>query len=241
MKPIIVVLLATLITTLSTKVFSQDKPRNRFGVGISLDPTRVGQDYIINTAYPRDAFFLTNQSPVLFYLPMQIFERLRIEPAFGLFSANYDRVSSYSTANFSQQFTNSFEVSAVEVGLRALYVSPFSSSFNLYFGPKLGFIFLTLTTSESQIYSTPSRNFTSTYKMKETDFTTGAVFGGEYFPISEFSVGGECGFIYISFGNPTLTSSDVPPPQPPIQTSSYERKQHLWRTEALFFVRWYFL
>lgn len=237
MKSIIVVLLTILMITLSTKVFSQEEPRNRIGVGISLDPARIGQqDYFINTEYPNQGLLLINQSPIVFYLPIQIFERLRVEPTFGLFSSNKERATVYN----SWSYVASYEVSSVEIGLRALYISPFSSSFTLYCGSRLSFIFLSSTFFDSYVYSDPTNNRAYRAEVNETDVTVGGIFGAEFFPVLEFSVGGECGLAYTSFSSPKVSSSSTPPPSPN-DTPTLERKQHSWRTDALFFVRWYFL
>ena len=74
---------------------------------------------------------------------------------------------------------------------------------------------------------------------KETDVHLGASFGGEYFPFTQFSVGGELQLNYTSYGNPDITQTSSQ--QPPATSTTSERKQHLWNTDALFFVRWYFV
>lgn len=69
----------------------------------------------------------------------------------------------------------------------------------------------------------------------------GIVFGAEYFPISHYSAGGEVSLNYTTFGNPTITNTTSPPQTPPAYTNSNDVAQYSFNTEALFFMRWYFL
>jgi hypothetical protein len=63
------------------------------------------------------------------------------------------------------------------------------------------------------------------------------IFGAEYFPLAELSIGGEVDLNYVSFGNPDISQS---PPQPGTQPTT-TRTQTLVSTGALLFIRWYFL
>lgn len=241
MKPIIVVLLTILMITLSTKALSQEETRNTLGVGISLDPARIGQaTYLTNTEFRIESSTLINASPVVLYLSFNTSEAFRIEPSFGLFSTNLKQTKIYPLPGNTSVNETSSEISLVSFGLRGFFLSDLSDYVTLYFGPWLGLSFLSSTLYETWVYSYPSSNSTSKGEVTETDVTAGLVFGAEYFPVSTFSVGGECAFNYTSFGNPTVSYSRTPPFQPGY-TSSSERKQHSWRTDALFFVRWYFL
>jgi hypothetical protein len=71
----------------------------------------------------------------------------------------------------------------------------------------------------------------------ETDFMISGIFGAEYFPLREFSIGGEIDFNYVSFGNPDYTQT---PPPTGMQTTTTSTRS-LVSTGALLFIRWYFL
>jgi hypothetical protein len=63
------------------------------------------------------------------------------------------------------------------------------------------------------------------------------IFGAEYIPLREISIGGEIDFNYVSFGNPDI--SRTPPPTGTQSTTTLTRS--LVSTGALLFIRWYFL
>ena len=160
---------------------------------------------------------------------------------FGLSSYSTETSTSSSTPGYIPS-TISNDGSGVFVGLGAYYLVPFNNSLIMYVGPKFGLSFLS-SSSEQPYYGGPypSTNTRDLLKTKETDFIVGAGFGAEYFPFAQFSVGGEFQFNYTSFGNPDRTRTITPPPSPPPTSTTSERKQHLWNTDALFFVRWYFV
>ena len=160
----------------------------------------------------------------VFYFHINLSERFRLEPSFGLYTINNDNTTT-STVPGSTRTTNSSSASTITIGLRGVYLSSLSKSFDLYFGPSLDFSFVSSSNGYSQEYtnsngvSTTGINNTD---MTETDITMGLVFGAEYFPISHFSVGGEVSFNYTTFGNPTITNTISPPQTPSPYTSSTE-------------------
>jgi hypothetical protein len=110
----------------------------------------------------------------------------------------------------------------LRLGVGLFAVRPVDSSFNSYFGPRVGI----LSTS-----STSSSTGSSESKTTETDFFVGFCLGGEYLLSPHFSMGGEAQLNYISFGNPDRTSGSA---------TSSTRSQSLFTNNAVMFFRWYF-
>lgn len=210
------------------------------GLGISFDPARIGQ---ANYLYFSDATLqivpLTNLSPIMLYIPITIKNSFRLEPSFGLFSSSTNNTTSSTSPNTGYPQMSSTDLSVTTVGIRATYISSLTNSLSLYTGPRLDISFVS-STSE---YSNFSANMKQGYKTNsiETDVTIGAITGAEYFPTPQFSIGGEVSLNYVTFGNPDIINEQVPPPPPPEATYTTERKKHALRTDALFFLRWYFI
>lgn len=212
--------------------------KNRLGVGISLDPARIGTvNYYVYDQYYR---MITNISPITFYLPINVTEKFRVEPSFGLYTINFESTTTSNDPNYSSS-AGSNDISTITAGLRGLYISSLSNSFGLYFGPKLELNFLSSTQTDSYTTANPKSTVINKTETTETDITLGLIFGAEYFPISHFSIGGEGSFNYTSFGNPEITNTIIPPPTNPSPLVFTEKKQHSFHTDVLFFVRWYFL
>ncbi|MBI5471024.1 MAG: outer membrane beta-barrel protein [Ignavibacteriae bacterium] len=240
MKRMTAVLFAVLTIACALESFGQDQ--NRLGFGISLNPSRIQQvAYDYYYYYGGGMYVESNipvQTPISFYVPIHVNERFRLEPAFGFSSSGNETVTS-STNPTSRPVTGIRNYSSVFVGLSGYYVIPHSPSFDVYIGPRLGVSFLSTEYENSDFYGgTNPVKFRS--ETKETDFVIGAACGAEFFPVSQLSVGGEFQFNYTSFGNPDMTQTYTPP-QTSIYTTKYERKRHLWSTDVLFFLRWYFL
>lgn len=240
-----VILIAFLGITLSTPLLAQEEVQRRLGLGISIDPARLGQSYYYFFSAQAGVFLLqgnNNVPPVVFYLPIRITNRFRCEPSFGFYSTGTSTTTT-ATGGGSGQYpeTNSYDLSFVTIGVRGAYSSSLSDDLALYFGPRLDFSFVSSTFEYSYTSNYPVPNTRQSFKStsKETNITVGLVFGAEYFPVSQFSVGGEVGLNYTSFGDPEL-KTDYSPPQPP-PTYTTRREQHATRTDALFLVRWYFL
>lgn len=231
------IFVALLVVMLSPALFSQEEMNNRIGAGISIDPARLGQaNYFFYSPEGFQEVFLINNSPIAFYLPIHTSPKFRIEPSFAFYSLSVEHAPTYTSYSVT---SDSKDISAISAGLRAVYVARLSNALNSYFGPRLEVTFLSSTFEDFYIINNSPR-VTRISETKETDVTVGLVFGAEYFPISQFSVGGEFSFNYISFGNPDLTRTTTPPQPSPMATPG-ERKQHSFRTDVLFFVRWYFL
>lgn len=243
MRHISVVLLVSLNISTSPPLLAQDDGQRLLGLGISIDPTRIGQaNYLFYSQDGLQAIPLTNASPIMFYVPINVADRIRLEPSFGFYSTSSSRTTSSTQQGSGYPRTTSDGISVTTIGVRGTYVSLLSKPLALYVGPRLDLSFLSATYEYSYMSGFPIANTKRGYKTttKETDITVGAVVGAEYFPISQFSVGGELSVNYLSFGNPEINNEQFPPPSPPLPTETTERKQHTFRTDALFFLRWYF-
>ena len=244
MKQISVILFVVFTLAFTTKIFSQSEKENKLGIGISLDPTRIGHVsyYLYNNQLGYSSTTSANASPIIFYIPINMTKHFRLEPSFGLFTTNYSNTTTptYPGA-YTTTTTNSGSI--VTIGLRAVYLSSISNSFGLYLGPRIDFNFVSSSNGNPQIVGISNSTIVVTYisDMTETDINVGGVFGAEYFPISHLSLGGEVSFNYTKFGNPSLTNSTSPPQPPQVYTTSTEITQYSFHTDALFFMRWYFL
>lgn len=245
MKKLSVIIFVLFAFVFSFNLFAQSKMGNRLGIGISIDPARIGhvtyysflQETLVSVTVP-------NQSPILFYLPINVIDEIRIEPLFGLNSTGNGSTSitTDTMGTNSSSFAYSSDGTAVTIGVSGFYrISP-SNDFGLYFGPRISYTFLSLVSIEK--YGTNyGGNYSSTIyntEMTETDFTVGLAFGVEYFPISQISFGGEASYNYKSFGNPDIKKTTTPP-QPSNSVTTTKLTRHSTRTDGIFFVRWYFL
>ena len=244
MKRIIVLFFVLFTLIFSTKLFSQSDKGNLLGVGISLDPARIGHAsyYFYNAQFSYSSVTITNSSPIMFYIPINMTKIFRLEPSFGILTSNYSNTltPTYPGA-YTTTTTNSGSI--VTVGLRAVYLYSLSSSFGLYFGPRIDLNLVSTSNGNPQIVGVSNSTIVVTYytDMTETDIIFGGVFGAEYFPISHLSLGGEVSFNYTKFGNPDITNSSTPPQPQPVYSNSNEITQYSFHTDALFFLRWYFL
>ncbi len=240
------IVLSFVLSTLifSTKLFSQSEDVNKLGIGISLDPSRIGHAsyYLLYGQMISTNLLETNASPIMFYVPINLTKNFRLEPSFGLFTMKYSATSSPDYAGALPTSTTN-NGSTLTIGLRAVYLSSLSNSFGLYFGPRIDFSFISSSSENSVNYSTNNENFlvTTNTDKTETDINLGGVFGAEYFPVSHISLGGEVSFNYSTFGNPSTTITTDPPQPPLVGASTSERTQYSFHTDALFFLRWYFL
>lgn len=129
------------------------------------------------------------------------------------------------------------DVTLLHLGIGAFYLIPSTNNFQMYLGPRLGLNFVT-SSSAGPYYDNVTRGYVQrTTESTETDFALGLTFGGECFAAREFSVGAEVEANYVSFGNPDITNTPAYQSSP----STTDRKQHIITTDALFFVRWYFV
>jgi hypothetical protein len=230
--------------SMCTTLKAQEESRRLLGVGISIDPARIGHlEYYYSIGSEMEMQSFTNISPVLLYVPIDASSSFRIEPYFGHYSTS-SNVTSTSTPQLSEYpRTTVNEASITTIGLRGTYLSPLSSSFSLYVGPRFDLSFVSTSYEYSYVSSYPAPGTTTRYSSTktETDGTVGAVFGAEYYPVPQFSVGGEVGLNYIWYGNPEAKTDQYPPQFPSTTRVSTERTQHEFRTDALLFVRWFFV
>jgi hypothetical protein len=218
---------------------AQEQKRNILGVGMSIEPALFGASMTYYTgSYGPEVYYALNQSayatsPINLYLTINATPSFRIEPVFGIYSFRNERTT--TTPGYTQQTrTSKDEVTLTHFGLGGFYLIPTSNSFQMYVGPRIGLNFVTIL-STGYYYSGSSYQQWEV-ESKETDFSVGVSFGAEYYPISEFSIGAEVASNYVSFGNPDVTRTPASS-----SSSTTERKQHLIATNALFFVRWYFV
>ena len=244
MKRFIVLFFVLSTLIFSTKLFSQSEDVNKLGIGISLDPSRIGHAsyYLFNGQISSTSITETNASPIMFYVPVNLTKNFRLEPSFGLFTMNYSTTTTPTyPGSYTTTTTNSG--STITIGLRTVYLASLSHSFGLYFGPRIDFSFISSSNGTPQVIGINNVTVLVMYNtdITETDINFGGVFGAEYFPISHISLGGEVSFNYTTFGNPSITSNTDPPQPSPIYNTTNERTQYSFHTDALFFLRWYFL
>jgi hypothetical protein len=211
---------------------AQDTLRYHLGAGVSVEPALFGQTlyYTGAGAYITTAP-LYSVSPYYIYLPVTLTRNFRIEPRFGIYSLSVESLSSLTPSQPTKDV-----LTLTNIGLSIEYLMPITEKFQLYAGPRAGLNFVSETSSYYG-YSGVSGPGKITTTQSETDFMISGIFGAEYFPLRELSVGGEIDVNYVSFGNPDNTQT---PPSSPTQSSS-TRTQSLVSTGALLFVRWYFL
>jgi hypothetical protein len=213
---------------------AQDTLRPHLGAGVSVEPGLFGQTVYYSTG--GSGPYLTagpiySVSPYYIYLPVTLTRNFRIEPRFGIYSLHSESSNSLTP---SQPTTDDFTLT--HIGLSVEYLIPVTERFQIYAGPRAGLNFLSETSSYYGYTEYPTYGkYTTT--QSETDFLISGIFGAEYFPLRELSVGGEIDFNYVSFGNPDYTQT---PASIPAQGTT-TRTQSLVSTGALLFVRWYFL
>ena len=218
---------------LAAPLSAQDTLRYHLGAGISVEPALFGQTFLYSgtggiyiSAVP-----LFSVSPYYIYLPVTLTKNFRIEPRFGIYSYSYE--ATYST---SPSQPEKDDVTLTHIGLSVEYLIPAGEKFQFYVGPRAGLNFISTTSSSYQYMGGPAP-VSVTYTGSETDFFISGIFGAEYFPLGELSIGGEVDFNYVSFGNPEQTQT--PAPTGTQTTTTLTRS--LVSTGALLFVRWYFL
>ncbi|RCK72652.1 MAG: hypothetical protein IGBAC_0463 [Ignavibacteriae bacterium] len=181
------------VSCLSTA--SGQESQTKIGVGVSLNPTAL-----LSTSTSSTLFLPVGLTNI--YIPIMVSANFRIEPEAGIYSLSSETSSGSSTRKSS--------LSILRLAIGLFYVLPAESSFNSYFGPRVGI----LSTS-----STSSFTGSTEAKTSETDFFIGFCVGGEYLFSPHFSAGGEAQLNYISFGNPDRS---------------------VFTNNALMFFRWYF-
>ncbi len=178
------------------------------GIGISLNPNLL----FTNSETP----YYSLTSPANFYLLINS-SHFRLEPEVGFYSFSNRYAAEYGSDDYTS--------SILRIGIGLFYILPIESSFDIYFGPRFGFL----------LRSSTSRSYTGYYssgefKKTQTDFFMGICTGAEYFFSNHFSIGGEIQFNYLSLGNPEYTP----------QQGSSTNSTTVTFTNALMFFRWYF-
>lgn len=219
---------------LCAQVRGQDTLRYHLGAGVSVELALFGQMvYTLNggsgtysTVGP-----LYSVSPYYIYLLVTLTKNFRIEPRFGIYSFSNETSNSVTPSQPSKD-----DITLTNIGLSVEYLFPVGEKFQLYAGPRASLNFISETSNYYGYTVFPAYgNITTT--LSETDFMISGIFGAEYFPLRELSVGGEIDFNYVSFGNPNFTQTPLSGPEQGTTT----RTQSLVSTGALLFVRWYFL
>jgi hypothetical protein len=243
MKDFCIFIIVLFILAFPDRLLSQSKNDNNFGIGISIDPARIGHvTYYYNGEVDLITTTTINQSPILFYLPINVTDKIRIEPLFGLSSTSNKDVSR-STNTTGPDYainTNSYDASFVTIGISGYYLSSLSNSLGMYYGPRVTYTFLSIVDEYSYV-SNYGGNYSSNdskTETKQSDITFGLALGVEYFPVTNFSFSAEASFNYTSFGDPDV---NVTPVQPSTYINTDEKTAHSYHTDGIFFIRWYFL
>lgn len=244
MRRTAVIFFALLFLLLPSKLLSQEQDTNHLGIGISIDPSRIGH---VTYFYFGEASIITqtldNQAPILFYFPIYINDKIRIEPMFGLNTINSGNTQSSKSTISTDYSINTYtsNSSVTTIGLGGFYIASISNSFNMYLGPRIYFNFASSLVEYIYEQSSGGHYSRNDYKTetKESDITVGLALGAEYFPIRKFSFGAEASFNYTSYGNPDITNTQQQ--TAPYYTGSNDRTQYSYNTSGIFFVRWYFL
>lgn len=197
-----ILVLATLV---GISLASGQETKGKIGIGVSLNPIAI-------LGSGSTSIFLLPVGLSNIYIPIMAGPSFRIEPEAGIFT-----ISTETTLGSSSEKSST---TLLRLGIGLFYVHSSESSFNSYFGPRIGI----LSTSE-----TSSTTGNSETKTSETDFFIGFCIGSEYLFSPHFSIGAEAQLNYISFGNPEYTPSQ-----------SSERTMNCFTNNALIFFRWYF-
>jgi hypothetical protein len=169
----------------------------RVGLGIGIQPTLLTDDF--------GALFAPR-----FYLPIQLGDRLIVEPSFGLF-----RVSQSATDGpFSYETSGQL----LRLGVGLLVLGPAGQDGRVYFGPRAGMVRMASEYSSDGFSESQSR----------TDLVLAAVAGGEFFLLDRFSLGGEVGLEYVREGDESGSGA-----------SSVDSDGSMLRTTSELRVRWY--
>ena len=118
------------------------------------------------------------------YVAIRMSEDLMIEPSVAFVRA----AEKWET--LEGEFSTT--ASAVRFGISALLMSDAGSRGNLYWGPRLGY------TRYAFKYIPPTRDGRETDQRVDLNFA--ALFGGEFFPVDRFALGGEIGVEYTRIG-----------------------------------------
>ena len=182
----------------------------------------------------------------VFHVPI-VLERIRIEPeiSFRGSSSNSAHTTTYSQDNASDAYSYSNSSQSISLASGFYYTFPIDKIADWYIGPRVGLTFNSSTSDYNDIYSDTSFQRVTINHMKQhsMSYFAGAVFGGEYYFSSHFTVGAELLITYSFTGQPTIENTNtVTPPYNnynsisiPGPSSSYT----IGESTAVY-IRWYF-
>lgn len=82
MKQIPVIIFVVFTFAFTTKLFSQPEKKDQLGIGISIKPSRIGHtSYYYSNQSGLIITTLANATPIVFYVPINVTERFRLEPS----------------------------------------------------------------------------------------------------------------------------------------------------------------
>lgn len=173
----------------------------RVGVGVAIADFR--------SVLPRLYMFTSTVSPSVYTVPIDVSEKLRIEPEIGYYSQTYE--------------SEDTEIARTGKYL-ALGIFPMirKEAYNLYFGVRIG---ITSTT-----YSYEAQLGYTTQRIKESmsGYSITPAIGGEYLISNNFSVGGEA---QLNLSSSKGDHED--------EGGKYTVSDSVTKTRALLFVRFY--
>src|SRR5574340_258963 len=165
-------ILALAALALATPAFAQQQTagRSTVGIGVSIVPIETGS---------------LNFPTVEVYVPIRIAPQLRLEPSFGLQTA--DRPSGSPTPD-TRDFT---------VGIGLFYVHQLAAPLDMYAGGRLKLNFAKVESNQAPFASDSG-----------TDVAIAAALGGEYFFVPKFSLGLEGQLGYLSRSSASIDEAD---------------------------------
>lgn len=185
----------------------------RIGLGLTLNATNL-------LVFDSDELLFLPAGFNNFLVPIQVNQRLTVEPEFGVFHSSAS--SSGSGSSSSSRSTN------LRVGVGLLTSMAERGGLRPYFGPRVGVV-----RSSSSSHSTFSGGGSSDLTSKQNSWYASGVVGAQYFFSRHFSLGGEAQLTYLHLGQPEETGAGGPSP-------SVERHQSILGTAGVVMVRCFF-
>ena len=213
------VVLAGLLALLATESYAQQGSR-RIGIGAAIgNAQEIFQAGAISTAGDSVA-----GAPAIL-IPIQITNRLRIEPEIGVFRHSREEPGAIDV---------DYSVSTFEIGL-GVFPQTLQQNFRLYYGLRVGYV--AMEEEAKQTTSVRGTEVTATATQDADGFFLAPAVGGEYLFSDRFSLGGEVQFRHISVEGDvvfTLPGGLLPGVSP----QRFERS--VSGTRVLFVSRFYF-
>lgn len=152
------------------------------------------------------------------YVPINLMDKIRIEPGIGLVNASKESKGTTATTKSS--------ASAITLTIGALYMMRPAETFVGYVGPRLGVV----------MNSGDTDNGTVSSKSSHTDILASLVIGGEHFFSPRFSLGAEAAVGIAMIGQTTTTVTPAPATPDTVPTET----QSVMSTGGTMFARMYF-